>query len=63
MNDSLGMEMVQAIKGLSSEGLRHVLIEPTVLFRDTGNGRTAGDVSTRNNDILSFGQDRDDGRN
>ena len=57
MDDSLGMETVQAIKGLSREGLRHVLIEPTMLLRDTGNGRTSGDVSTRN------GQDRDDGRN
>ena len=31
MDDSLGVEVVQAIKDLSSEGLRHILVEPTQL--------------------------------
>ena len=43
MNDSLGMEVVQAIEDLSGEGLRHVLVEPTQLSQDTGD-RTAWNV-------------------
>ena len=43
MDDSLGMKVVQAVKDLSGEGLRHVLVEPTLLSQDTGN-RTTRDI-------------------
>jgi len=40
MNDSFGMEIVRTIKGLRSEGLRHVLIESASFPHDTGNRTT-----------------------
>ena len=43
MDDSLGMKVVQAVKDLSGEELRHVLVEPTLLSQDIGN-RTTRDV-------------------
>jgi hypothetical protein len=43
MDDPLGMEIVQTVKDLRSEQLRHVLVESTVLSQDTGN-RTTGNV-------------------
>jgi len=40
VNDSLGMEIVQAIKDLSGEGLGHNFIEPAVLSENTGDRAT-----------------------
>ena len=42
VNDSLGMEVVQAVKDLSGEGLCHILVESAVLSQG------AGDRTTRN---------------
>ena len=52
MDDSLGVEVVQAVKDLSSEGLRHVLDEPTLLSQDTNN-RTTRNVFKEATDPLS----------
>jgi len=43
VNDSLGMEVVQTVKDLRSERLRHVLIESAVFSQGTGD-RTTRDV-------------------
>ena len=40
MNDSFGMEVVQTVKDLRSEGLCHVLIESASFSQDTGNRTT-----------------------
>jgi len=40
MNDSFGMEVVQTVKDLRGEGLRHILIESTSFPQDTGNRTT-----------------------
>jgi len=42
VDDSLGMEVVQTLKDLSSERLGHVLVEPTAVSQD------AGDRAARN---------------
>ena len=40
MNYSLGMKVVQTVKDLRSERLRHVLTKPTVLSQNTSNRTT-----------------------
>ena len=40
MYDSLGMEVVQTVKDLSSERLGYILVEPTAFSQDAGNRTT-----------------------
>lgn len=40
MNNPLGMEVVQTVEDLFSEGLRHVLVETAVLSQNTGDRTT-----------------------
>ena len=40
VNDSLGMEIVQTVKDLRGERLRHILVKSTVLSQDASNRTT-----------------------
>jgi hypothetical protein len=40
MNDSLGVEVVQTVEDLSSEGLYQILAEPSVAAQEAGNRTT-----------------------
>jgi hypothetical protein len=40
MNDSLGMEVVQTLENLSSEGFYQILAEPTVVAQEAGDRTT-----------------------